>query len=502
MDESSFDVQLLLTSISVAGVKAPSPPSPNTPAAALEQLRSGTFLRALQTSLSHLSLPSHCTTTPECAAEWFQAVETATQAIIAAKHSNPEHMRWLLLTAVAALYTFTQANLTGPSLHAPENPFELLSEDWNGTANGATSTGATGTAEDAHSDPGFGRDSMSPEDLWATVQLAENGEDLVGRIHNPQYLLLAVKVLLIAVPNSAAAGQVAPAWSWWGARATLLQQRVLVGRSAVLRERLVYLIEHAVDAFAPSDGDLGQPGATLRHALAAAVLLEAATMETAYGHVGPAKEYTHRAAAVLGVEAELTGALGVRTVHQQDPRAQLILKIHQSNTTGAREEGAEGPFLDPAACGEDAALLDAALTENSGTGEEVKGLADESDVLRHPKLIAQPDASNDSTAGDGSAPAHLPALSPLHQAVLLAMCTNVKKGTASDGLQPWEVAAHADAVLQQGRGEFLLRTAAHLQLSRLERGRARTRERALLTLEGLAEGIDAAGGVPPEARMR
>ena len=484
MGDQDFHLHLLCTSLSFPGAPVLPSSSQSPLAAALHSVHTGTYIPALRAALRALDLLSVSNgTLPESSIDWFEALERAAATTLAGGAAAAEQRQWLALAAVAALYAFTQANLTGPPLgaSAPESPFDLVSEE-------DVQPGGAGAAADSAY---FGVDSASAADRWAADRLAENGEDLVGRIQLPQYLLLALSVLQAAPAD---APPVPPAWHWWAARAALLQQRILSGRSATLRERLLVLTERVVADFAgPGAAGLpqGAPSA-VQAPLAAAALLEAAMMETAYGHVGPSKEYTERAGKALGMRVELTGALGVRTVHQQEARAQLILHIELD--AAAAPAGSNDSEV---ACGEESAALDAALTERSGTGDEVKGLTvdDEADVLRHPKLVG-------ADGGAAAAAPSLPDLPPLHQAVVLAKCLNVKKGTTADGLQPWEVAAHADAVLQQPRGEFLLRAAAHLAASRLERQRSRTRERALLELEGLAEAVDAAGDVPAQARMR
>ena len=177
---------------------------------------------------------------------------------------------------------------------------------------------------------------------------------------------------------------------------------------------------------------------------------------------------------------------------------------------------------------------------------ELKGFTADSDVLPHPQLV--------EGAGGAATPADLHSL---EQALLLAWCLHVRKGSAADGLQPWEMAAYVDAggwagwrrrgwaeerrvqlpagllgcsdrgdaaavcvaptvrpapphaarllraVARQERTQFLLHTAAALQASRLEKQRSRTRDRALLQLEQLAEVVDkAAAGLTPEMRLR
>ena len=43
----------------------------------------------------------------------------------------------------------------------------------------------------------MGQDSISDADRWAMRQLSSNGEDLAGRCMLPQYLLLALHILLL-----------------------------------------------------------------------------------------------------------------------------------------------------------------------------------------------------------------------------------------------------------------------------------------------------------------
>lgn len=152
----------------------------------------------------------------------------------------------------------------------------------------------------------------------------------MGRIRLPQYLLLARTLLLgpLAVQQAqgAPAGSPAavtapawlptrlPSWPWWALRAVLLQQRLLSGLSAGLRSLLLGLAQLVLDAFAaPVEAALRQLGTEAASGsgsastpsledqlLAAGALLEAALLETAYGHVEPAKALLQRSGDVLG----------------------------------------------------------------------------------------------------------------------------------------------------------------------------------------------------------
>lgn len=177
---------------------------------------------------------------------------------------------------------------------------------------------------------------MPPSDCrWAGTQLSESGEDLIGRIQYPQYLLLAKTILLAplavlpAAPDASgavvagaaatvepAAGaeawlpQQLPSWHWWATRAVLLQQRLLSGRSAALRSLLLGLEERVLATFAQpveasiaarSTSSSDRSGSSIEdQLLAAGVLLEAALLEAAYGHVDSAQQYLQRSSDVLG----------------------------------------------------------------------------------------------------------------------------------------------------------------------------------------------------------
>ncbi|PSC75849.1 tetratricopeptide repeat 27-like protein [Micractinium conductrix] len=479
--------------------------------------------------------------TPESTPDWFEAAAPLfKQALTGDGPADAASAAdQLLLAAAAALCLFAQANLVGPVLPLPECPFDWMDApeetEWRQRRQQQEEQqrgGGGGGGESSASDAGFGRDSTSPGDRWAAAQLCEDGEDPVGRIHSPQYLLLARLVLLTplevapagsggdgaAVPVAGTPATVQPAagagwlnggrlagWAWWALRAVLLQQRLLSGRSASLRSLLLGLaapvlaglaapVEQRLAALAGGGGSGGgsggfEPPSPAEQLLAAGALLEAALLETAYGHVEATKALLQRSSAVLGFQSELTGALGMRTVHQREARAQLLVSV-------SREEGNPWTTAHAARALPDRAApqaeIEAVCHGRVELPAELKGFTADSDVLPHPQLV--------EGAGGAATPADLHSL---EQALLLAWCLHVRKGSAADGLQPWEMAAYVDAVARQERTQFLLHTAAALQASRLEKQRSRTRDRALLQLEQLAEVVDkAAAGLTPEMRLR
>ena len=110
-----------------------------------------------------------------------------------------------------------------------------------------------------------------------------------------------------------------------------------------------------------------------------------------------------------------SGAMGMRTVHQVDPKAQLVvLTSHTAQD-------------DCHASGEDSAALDAMSLGSQAESPELKGLTTESDVLSAPRLVDESGAVVERPLGG------------LEQAVLLGWAQQVKKGTSADELQVWEL---------------------------------------------------------------
>lgn len=105
------------------------------------------------------------------------------------------------------------------------------------------------------------------------------------------------------------------------------------------------------------------------------------------------------------------GAMGVRTAHQVDAKAQLVVATSGCKSNSISDDG------------EDSAALDAMRQGNSTEPSELKGLSAESDVLSAPRLE---DESGDPAGA---------ALGGLQQAVLLCWAQQVRRGTSADELQ-------------------------------------------------------------------
>ncbi|KAF5842032.1 hypothetical protein DUNSADRAFT_9601, partial [Dunaliella salina] len=226
-------------------------------------------------------------------------------------------------------------------------------------------------------------------------------------------------------------------------------------------------------------------------ALHACMLLEMALGQYSYGFVEHGQKLLNEAGTVLGLQVQLSGALGRRTVFQENAKAQLVVR---SSRVRAQQPPIEEPLVtsfgfEPIAQPQAAAAAaGVAVSPGGGGGTEADkvrsrqpthGMVDESDVFMAPKLVAE----------DGQVLE--PRYSATEQALLLAWATHIRKGSAQDELQLWEMAPYLEAVLSQPRSHMMLQATARLLKARHERTRSRTRERALLHMEQLLEALAA-----------
>ena len=341
-----------------------------------------------------------------------------------------------------------------------------------------------------------------------------------------------------------------PSCAWWSARAVLAHQRLLSGRSPTLRRRALGAAAAALASFAPENkparafGDAraafdfaeaseasdvnenrvgsGEPLAPTQRLLASMCLLEAALMEHEYGHVASADALLARARGALGVELELVGKMGFRTVHQTDAKAQMVLEAscaglpvvsmsHGNDESDGNDESLGAASEDEADEADEPEAADGQTSARSSApasaamariAVELQGLsADGSQILTAPRLVADGEEAGDG-ARNTSRRTSSPSLPAAAQALILASAVTVRKSQADDGSRSWSVAPYHELVGAQTRSRPILRAAAAVLASRHERERARTRERALLVLEDLVRGLDArAPGAGARARF-
>ncbi|KAI0758192.1 tetratricopeptide repeat domain 27 [Fomes fomentarius] len=350
-----------------------------------------------------------------------------------------------LSCAVASLHAFIQANWTGPDLDI--KPLEVLAL----------------TPE---------LSQLVNEDLLhqkSVAELAHGGEPAYHLSKFPVFLQLAQVLLdtpfqhLQSVP-------------WWKLRTWRIHQQLLDEPVPVPPE-IFTAVSPLFDSFATEPD------------LAGRLSLEKGLLEHYVGHDKSAADYFVRAARATQLEYELTGALGKRTKFQQHDVTQLILlaesrvrgdgtdPVHEVDTSGASPEGdsTRGP----------------AGSANVPEPVIPETLPLNDDTLLEQTAFTSSSASTSATAAPGSRlthvdPASQPALHPLDQSILLALCLNVKNTSPAHGLTAEQMSPYVARVIAHPRN-WSVHTVALLLRSRLESNRTRTVERSVLQLQALVD---------------
>ncbi|CAN6555577.1 unnamed protein product [Malus baccata var. baccata] len=361
----------------------------------------------------------------------------------------------VLCIAVAAFFAFTQCNVTGPLEGLPKCPLPLAvpkCDEW---------------------------------DNWARNQLMAAGSDLLGKLINIQYIvyakMLAMKVKDLLFEASVPSTYGIRSISWWLIRITLLHQRILDDRSSSLFNLLQVCTNETLNHFGTLEKVTSYWGNNLQNgegsSLVSTIHLEAGMMEYTYARVDSCRVHFESAEAAAGLQLSLTGVLGFRTVHQVEPKAQMILLANPTSSSSGGSCPSESPG---------SKTCDSSIgRKNINPSENHEA----SDILMTPKLLANDDNSGTKPEGiqvDGTAAA---ALSAIHQAVILAKCLLIEKSTRHDDMQRWEMAPYIEAIDSQQSSYFIIRGFGHILRIRWESARSRTKERALLMMEKLVQGI-------------
>ncbi|GMJ02837.1 hypothetical protein like AT5G17270 [Hibiscus trionum] len=185
-------------------------------------------------------------------------------------------------------------------------------------------------------------------------------------------------------------------------------------------------------------------------------------LKTLYSHSGRLDFESAELAA--GLQLSVTGILGLRTVHQVEPKAQMILVANTSSKSGS---GDINTSIDP----------DIQLT-----GQD---LSEASDIFMTPKLIEN--GTNDFGKNECGGVAST--LTAVQQAVVLAQCLLIEKGSPHGEMQGWDMAPYIEAIDSQKSSHFILKCFCNVLRIRWESTRSRTKVRALQMMDNLVESI-------------
>ncbi|KAJ7132862.1 hypothetical protein C8R43DRAFT_652780 [Mycena crocata] len=289
----------------------------------------------------------------------------------------------------------------------------------------------------------------------AVSELAYGGEPAYHLTQNAMLLRLAQ--LLLDVPS-----QYCPSMAWWRLRVALVHQQIL-DEPAPLQSKLF----SDLDPLAPLYS--GDPE------LAGRLELEHGLLHHQTAQDKLAAEYFVRAARATRLNYELTGALGKRTKFQQNELSQLVLLAESQLKIEERadESSSVEPVPETLALNDDTLLEQTAFTSSSPSAHA---------RLSHLDPSAQP------------------ALHPLDQSILLAMCLNVKNTSPVHGLTAEQMSPYVARVITHPLN-WSVHTMALLLRARLESTRTRTVERATLQLQALIEQMPTADA-PVSERLR
>ncbi|EOA19932.1 hypothetical protein CARUB_v10000181mg [Capsella rubella] len=301
---------------------------------------------------------------------------------------------------------------------------------------------------------------------WAKIQLMSAGSDLLGKFSNLQHLVFA-KMLLLKLKDLLFATTATETFevrsiSWWLVRVLLIHQRVLHELSSSLFELLQVYMAEALDHFGALEKVKSYWTTKLLEdeasSITSTIHLEACVLQYIYGRIDPSRLQLEAAKSAAGIEFSVSGALGFRTIHQVDPKAQMVLIANTSSSNGdvrlASEKADVGPY-------------------------EAWG-GDAPEVYMTPKLV-----NNESEAGKESVP-----LKPVEQALILAQCLLIERGSRHDEMQRWDMAPYIEAIDFQKSTYFVLRCFCDLLRVRWESTRGRTKGRALEMMDKLVEAIN------------
>lgn len=360
----------------------------------------------------------------------------------------------VMAIAVASLLAFTQCNISGPLDNLPLMPLaELSILKYNKD----------------------GGEWMEWE-AWSHKELMSVGSDLSAKFSNLQYLIFG-KTLLLRMKDVLFEGSLSSidgirSSSWWLARALFLHQKLLDERSSSLFDLLqVYTNENfsylgtleKIKEYWCTNDDCSNILSMLQ--------LEAGILELYYGRLDASKRHFDSAAEVSNFNFFLTGALGFRTIHQVEPKAQLRLVT-----------GTNGGDICLPVSSESSSANDSPLPQYSETHEA-------SDILMAPRFVVD---ERNSESVEQDARQHSAAATPLtaiQQALILAQCLLVEKKTRNDELQNWEMAPYIEAVDSQNSSPFMFRCFCNLLRIRWESSRGRTKQRSLMMMEKLVEDV-------------
>lgn len=393
--------------------------------------------------------------------EVLNDIASGGQYVASSGPSTVEDSLTQMVVAIACLHSFVQLNWTGPDLEF--TTLDLLT---------------SGDVSSASSSSGPSAESI---DAAALSHLTLGGEPAYHLSKSPSLLLLAIR-LLSSLTRTTEALETLP---WWNLRLQLIHQSLL-DEPVALPEGLLSSLEALVPTLNDAD-------------LIARLHLELGFAHNLHSHDKLANQSFQAAAKSSGLEYKLTGALGKRTKWQVDDLSQLVLLARsRPRDLNVDEEEAKVKSL------ERERVLDDTMSETSTL---VQPNLPSTLPLNDDTLLEETEFTHSANTGASPNgplteldPANQPALHPLDQSLLLALCLSQHNNSPSSGLTASQMLPFLARVISHPIN-WSVHTTALLLRARLESTRSRTVERSTLQLAALIDQMPTSDSEPRE-RLR
>ena len=340
-----------------------------------------------------------------------------------------------LILAATCLRAFTQLNWTGPEVAV--RPSQILIDENNAPLD--------------ISDEGLNRRCIE--------ELTQGGEPAYHLAKSTAFLVIAKSLLSRKYAHLKSV-------VWWRLRAEFIHQQLLDEVVAVPDNHFVE-VEKLVEEMEEGEGDRDLIGR---------LLLEKGLLRHLLHLDKLAREDYIKAARVMELKYELTGAMGKRTKFQQGDVAQLILLAESRFRL-------DNPSIPP--------ISEPTISSLPETLE-----------LNDDTLLEKTEYTSSAPADSSSPFSHLdpnsqPALHPLDQCTLLGLCLNIKNSSPQHGLTTSQMFPYITRVISHPVN-WSVHTMALLLRSRLEAHRTRTVERSTLQLQALIDQMPTSDSTPQE----
>ncbi|MCJ1326569.1 hypothetical protein MMC10_003234 [Thelotrema lepadinum] len=371
--------------------------------------------------------------------EWLKSI-LATRLDQASRNTREEKQQ-LLLVGLAALYSFLQANVTGPPL------------EWDSK------------------ESCFAKHYRAHHQEVRRALIAElsvDGEAAYRLTSHVELFSLARTILnhpLFYVQETA--------FVWARLRVNFLHQQLLNEVSFSLQSTIYQDISF-LDSSVLGSASVYEANVKVLY------LLERAAINTYHGLDKKAREDLSQATNLRDFEYVLTGRLGKRTKFQQDDISQLVVlarsKTVRESDSGRQDVSAQESTITENLKPQNLDLNDDTLLESIKFTEQGEA-ADPGVKEEIPAALADLDTSNQ------------PILDPLDSIILLSVASSITNTSPQHGLTREETLPYATRVLDSGSTNWQIYTQALLVRSRIEGYRSRTVERGVLQMQAVVDQI-------------